>query len=67
MTPAIQCSECGGEVRIEELMSMPPVAIFKCLGCGRAKSERPVYTSVVDMSHPSIVVGDAGPKRGAKQ
>jgi hypothetical protein len=65
--PAIQCSECGGEVRIEDLMSMPPISVFTCLGCGRVKSERPIYTPVVDMSGSHIVVGTAGAKRGTKQ
>ncbi len=65
--PAIQCSECGGEVRIEDLMAMPPISVFTCVKCGRVKSERPVYTSVVDMSGSHIVVGPVGPKRGREQ
>ena len=64
--PAIQCSECGGEIRIEELMAMPPVSVFKCLGCGRVKEERPVFTSVVDMKGSPVLVRAGGPKRGAK-
>ena len=43
----IICKDCGGEVSVLCLTSLPPQYIFQCGKCGKKKHEKPVESEIV--------------------